>query len=240
MATDLDIQRKSLILLRTLTEISMRYHQKASAVVQSVAFLLTADEIGATEPRLKRAIERFEQYLAPHSLDYLSHFYGLLLISLVSEIEVFLADTVNALIRFHPEKIGSATFSLSRILESTTDDLIAFAAEAHIRDLLYERPSTYFDKMANLIGVRSRYLKPYWPTYVEAKARRDLGVHNSWLVNETYLRKATEAGIEPQCQVGALLVPDDKYFSDVHDALTALVNTIYNELKKKYSGGLVD
>ena len=66
------------------------------------------------------------------------------------------------------------------------------------------------------------------------KARRDLGVHNDWLVNAVYLRKVKEARLEQAPLPGTRLIPDFQYLTQSIELCDTLVGAIANLLGEKW------
>lgn len=222
-------------LLIEFIALSIRYHEKTSAIYQALIFLLKAETVAKSAPELKSEIDKFEKYLKPHSLDYKGYFYGLLLFALVSEFEIYLIDIVKALVRQYPKKIGDIQFKLSDILDSTSDELITVAAEDYLNRLMYKKPSQYLSDLASLLAIDASPLSKHWPKFIEAKARRDLGIHNGWKINDIYSRKLTEVGLVPSPREKSLMLPDIQYLIDVIHACDAIVKIIQQQLKTKYA-----
>lgn len=171
-----------------------------------------ANEINAIEDLLGQAYEEDEHKF--HSF-VVSHYF----ISLVSEFEGFLVDLLRIVLRRFPAKIGSISLRLSDVAEcEDIDQAIEIGASKFLNELVYKRPKEYIDTINELLSVqRSPELEDLWKKFIECKARRDLGVHNDWRVNETYNRKLTEIG-EPPSQA-QFLVPTNDYFVDSVDII---------------------
>jgi hypothetical protein len=172
---------------------ALRYEQKTAAIQQSMLFLSVA-EFGSRDPHIRETLDRFSKYLQPHGLDIEHHFAALFLISVVSRVEYFFVDTITVLVRQYPKKVGSVTFKLSEIITSSREELILAAIEAHLTRVTYKRPAEYLEELVQLWSIDSAPLSVWWPEFVENKARRDLGIHNDWIVNRVYKRKIGEVG----------------------------------------------
>lgn len=154
-----------------------------------------------------------------------SFFISQAFVSLISEFETFLVDVMSIIIRKFPLKLGAETFKLSEILEfANMDEIARVAAERHINSIMYKKANEYRKSLADILSAEATFLEMEWPKYVESKARRDLGVHNGWLVNETYLRKVSEAGMESTIQGSA--VPSNDYFWACLDLISELMGKI--------------
>jgi hypothetical protein len=99
---------------------------------------------------------------------------------------------------------------------------------------MYEKPNQYLNKICDLLSIDSEELKEHWPTYIEAKARRDLGVHNSWLCNSVYMRKISEAGLDNKYKEGEELFPSDReYCKNVVLSIFTISNIIMRLVLEK-------
>lgn len=111
-------------------------------------------------------------------------------LNVISEMEIYFSTLIQIIVREHPKKLGSASFQLTDIIDSeSTDVLIERASGEFINKLMYKKPMDYLECICELLSIDMANYLEMWPAFVEAKARRDLGVHNSWICNSTYLRK---------------------------------------------------
>lgn len=123
---------------------------------------------------------------------------GLTLIATISEVEAYFQDLVVAVLLKHPEKIGKASFELKSLLElGSIEELKVLAAERFSTEMLFKKPNDYKKDLISVLSVSEEIFKTSWPVFVEAKARRDIGVHNGWLVNDIYRAKVREVGLIP-------------------------------------------
>jgi hypothetical protein len=208
------------------------------ALQSARVFLQTALVMGeAGEPHLARALKGFEKGGTAKNVGVTlaGYFACTHIIILVSEVEHFFAHAVSASLRLYPEKMGGQAFKLSEIISaSSTDELIDRAAKATFNSLMYEKPLDYVRKLAEILSIDSARLEELWPTFVELKARRDLGVHNNWIVNEIYLRKLKEAKVQTTLKLGESATPDDDYVATAITACQRLVERIANLLGEKW------
>jgi len=159
---------------------------------------------------------------------------------LVAAFEYFLQDVLTLIIKVNPKKVGQTEFKLSEILDSAgPDELVRRGIEATLNKLMYKKPLEYLSEIVSLLSISEAPLKAEWPVFVEAKARRDLGVHNGWKCNSTYLRKVTEAGLTPTFTEGEITFPpEDGYFDKVMAALPKLARLIMDGILEKHSASL--
>lgn len=65
-----------------------------------------------------------------------------LFITLISELEDFLASLLRLVLRLYPKKIGAHQIALSQLVELGYDGAIDEAIETKLRQLFYARPNT--------------------------------------------------------------------------------------------------
>jgi hypothetical protein len=150
---------------------------------------------------------------------------GLTLIATVSEVEAYFQDLVVAVLLKHPEKVGKSSFELKTLLDlSSIQDVKQLAAERFASEMLFKKPNDYKKDLISVLSVEEAAFKDTWPVFVEAKARRDIGVHNGWLVNDIYRSKVREVGLVPSTE-GALSV-DHPYLQSVRERCIELMGKL--------------
>jgi hypothetical protein len=231
-----DKTKKSL--LTKINEAMNRFTNKTLGLQQAYIIILTASLSGNKgHGELKDAIKKLENTLKSDNLNTAQYFLSILFLDYVSEIEIFFSNIIKAVISEFPKKLGSASFKLSEILDSSSnDELITKAADEFIYKLMYKKPYEYLEEICNHISINKKEVIPIWHYYIEAKARRDLGVHNNWKCNSTYLRKLKEANIVSKAKIGDSLAPDyDNYVKILLEQLLNLVAVFTIEMKKEYA-----
>ena len=165
------------------------------------------------------------------------YFRSILFVDLISSTEVFFADLIRAVVAEYPHKIGRIQFELKDVLEaSSPSELVLRAAEEFIHKLMYEKPEDYLEKMCNTLSIEVDQIKPYWSKYIEAKARRDLGVHNNWKCNKTYLRKVAAVHLDVEATEGMMMSPKDRdYCSSVTENITKICEAMSRLVQEKHS-----
>lgn len=89
--------------------------------------------------------------------------------------------------------------------------------------------------MCKVLSIDEAAIQAVWPRFVEAKARRDLGMHNAWRCNSIYLRKLAESGIASTLKEGESAAPsDDVYVRQVDHALDELADMITKLVMQKH------
>lgn len=136
---------------------------------------------------------------------------------------------------FIPKKIAKTNIDLRKIIElGDIQSVILFAASKYVNEVMYKRPNEYKKDFLNLISADERLLDDLWPQYVEAKARRDIGVHNSWKVNEIYRSKIKEVGLPDNTEEE--LSADYSYFLNVRKVIVSLMDRICQHCEQKFAG----
>jgi hypothetical protein len=170
-------------------------------------------------------------YEDPHQ-----YFMSRLFIGHVAAFEVFLQDLLSIVISRHPLKLGGAQFKLAEILEAGSNDVLVSRAIAEATNkLMYKKPIDYRDAIAELLSISSSAIEHHWKVLIEAKARRDLGVHADWFCNEIYIRKLEEGGMVSTFSIGQSTVPQTgDYLQDVIDGLDSLARLLTNHVLEKF------
>jgi len=221
--------------VRTL---QLRTMKKTLALMQARNFVLDATIVAHDQKvdRLLGSFNRLEKTLEPLSIDPLDYYVSLLFVDLISEIELYFAEMLRIILLKHPKKIGAFQFKLSEIVESSNpQELVGRAAEEFLYKLLYKKPNEYLSEMCSVLSVDESVLQDSWSTYIEAKARRDLGTHNDWKCNRTYLRKLNEADIATQVNLGDSLLPSGAYFNSVLDVVLKIVGDLAEAVVEKHA-----
>lgn len=216
----------------------IRFNQGQIALRRALNFLIAAqNDALAGNPRLQPILEAMNTSTDAKQagLSYETFFASTSVIALVSEVEHFFGSTVSTALRLYPGKMGGHTFRLTEILAvSSTDELVDRAASAAMHELMYEKPLDYLAGLCNILSIEKKTLEILWPNFVELKARRDLGVHNDWIVNSIYLRKVKEARLTQAPTLGTRLVPNFQYLTESIELCHSLVSAIVNLLAKKW------
>ncbi|KUM51614.1 hypothetical protein [Rheinheimera sp. EpRS3] len=162
-------------------------------------------------------------------------FASVLFVDLISSVEVYLANIIRIILKRYPKKILNAQFSLTDVLDRSVDELVSEASEKYIYSLMYKKPKEIIKELCNLLSVDWSVLQDSWNIFIEAKARRDIGMHNNWVCNETYIRKVKESGANVTCTVGDNLIPSEQqYYREVVANVIDFVSVLSAMLSDKY------
>jgi hypothetical protein len=196
--------------------------------LQAIIFVLRAGLIAPTEDRLHQTYNTLGEYTRRMGMNQEDYFHGNLFYTQISGLENFFQTVLSVVVKTYPQKIGSTQFTLSQIAEvGSIDTLTELAAEAFLNRLMYKKPFDYMNELCETLSVNKAKILPLWPLFIEAKARRDIGIHNNWICNDTYLRKVREAGLVSHHRAGDLLVPTtDDYRNSATNAMMSIADTI--------------
>lgn len=177
-----------------------------------------------------------EGTLSPNQLTPIHFFVAQLFVAHVVSLEVFLQETAALETRRNPEKVSSATFALSELLDAGgTEALIQRAAEEALNPFMFKKPLDYLNSLYDFLSIDPDRLSPSWAIFIEAKARRDLGLHNAWRCNQVYLRRLAEASLREFVEVGDSMDPTDKeYLDKISCSLIWLATTVTKLVSRKH------
>lgn len=195
-------------------------HRAMSAVLCVIHMERIAKSPSADDD-LAVAFSQLESTLGDDAGDfYLSHFF----VAAISAFEQFLQDYVYQVILKHPMRVGTTTFKLSEILDAGgIEPLVQRAAEKLLNEVMYKKPLEVLTSVCEIMSISQASLDSSWRYFVEAKARRDLGIHNGWRCNSVYLRKVSEAGLITTWTLGDELRPRFEDLTELHIVLRQLV-----------------
>jgi len=177
----------------------------------------------------------FSQKVVPTYRDPQHFFLAQIFITFIAAFELFLQEAAVQVITKYPNKVGKVDFSLAFILEvNDSSELVRRAIEKVLNNLAYERPASYLESYCQLLSLNPGDYRDYWPQFVEAKARRDLGVHNGWICNEVFLRKLQEVNRPTTLTVGDSAIPERGYMGGVALILWRLAGRFKTKLEAKY------
>jgi len=186
---------------------------------------------------IQKSLDSLQDNLGPTGLNVEHYFLSMLFLDLVAEVELFFSQVVRSVITEYPKKVGSVTFKLSEVIDANdVEGLVSRAVDEQMNKLMYKKPLDYLQSMCELISIEKGPLIEGWKLYIEAKARRDLGVHNQWKCNPTYLRKLEEGGISTDANIGDSLFPKyEDYLKPLNHGLLSLITIFGTKVKFKYA-----
>jgi hypothetical protein len=116
---------------------------------------------------------------------------GLGFVQLTTVFEAFLFDFLRLLLTNDPRHLAQEKQIKVGVALSAADrgGLVLLIAERELNDLKYDRPKAWFDYLNRIVKLGCP-AEDEIERIAEMKAARDLLIHNSGLVNKTYLDKA--------------------------------------------------
>ncbi len=152
--------------------------------------------------------------------------------SFLAVFEAFFADLVRAWLRAYPHALADKSpVTVDAILDAPDKPAILdFLIDRAVGTLFYQKPADWFTYL-------EKQLKLGCPSaeevgrLAEAKATRDVLVHNRGLANELYVRKA---GTRARHPVGELVDIPDAYHREVWDLLLKLVADLSAAMLAKF------
>jgi hypothetical protein len=213
-----------------------RFQDESLVLMRASIYLLNVHlEVMDGEHPLSKQHNELTEALGAAYEDPHQYFMSRLFVGHVAAFEVFLQDLMSVVIAKHPMKLGATQFKLAEILEAgSTDALVLRAISETTNKLMYKKPMEYRDAIADMLSIDAAALDAPWKILVEAKARRDLGVHANWLCNDTYIRKLEEGGLVSKFKLGDSTVPEtNDYLQEVVDGLYLLAGKLTNHVLEK-------
>lgn len=203
----------------------------AYTIIQRVNFTTVR-----SDEKMRELVEEMDERLEPDGIQTPQYFLSILFLDAISEMEIFLASVLKSVVYKNPEKVGAYKISLKEILDMggvEVDVILSKAVDEKIHEITYKKPSEFIKEYCRMVSIDSSVLAEKWSVYVEAKARRDLGVHNNWKCNEIYLKKLKEAGVATDAKVGDNMIPGFyNYIDELTGVLHDIAHAIIGEVAK--------
>ena len=159
---------------------------------------------------------------------------ALSLVQLITVFEAFLFDFLRLLLTNEPRHLAQKKqIDVSLALSAADREaLVLLIADRELNDLKYDRPKVWFGYM-NKIVMLGCPTEGEIEQFAEMKAARDLLIHNSGIVNKTYVEKA---GTKARYSAGEEVVIDRRYFDASWMLAKKLVDEITVSAKLRLSG----
>jgi hypothetical protein len=165
------------------------------------------------------------------------------IIAAVALTEDYLQTTLRTVLRWFPQKLKQnvtgdkidRSISLDMVLAAANKkQLLSRLINKQLQGIFYGAPSRYFEYIENVLTLElPQDLKSQ---FIEIKATRDAIVHNSGMVNETYLEKT---GKFARAANREKLPVDASYFVSAIACQKKLVVTLYKKALEKYGNAKV-
>lgn len=214
----------------------LRFGKRHVALMMASTYLRKIQLTVMDEPtQFSEEHDALARILGPTFADPHDYLMAALFVGHIAEFETFLRGLVESVVLVYPMKLGSSQVRISDVLEAgSTETVILRAVDELINKLLYKKPLEYRDAIAELLSIDPRDIEQPWKNLIEAKARRDLGVHADWRCNEVYLRKLQEGGVASPLKLGESAVPKSgDYLQGVLDGLYSLADQLMDHVLYK-------
>lgn len=160
--------------------------------------------------------------------------YESLVVVIISRIEAFIVECVEVVILQYPEKLKALaqnSISTDVILSTNTrEELISLIVQQSAESLMYMKPKDYIEKLEKVLSIQID--ETAIRQFIEAKATRDLIVHNAGEINNTYI---TKSGSDARGNLGEIVVVDEKYFKAVITCAKKLSGDMMKKIVTKYA-----
>jgi hypothetical protein len=209
---------------RTLTESANRHRKLASFVLHYLDADTRISSSESAAPKREAFLDCFDQK-AVASVEFVLE---LVFLQLVASVEYFLFDALRCVLVVYPESLSSTQVQLSDVISKSQQEIIDNAVERNLNEISYKRPEEYVKEISRLLRLPNAQTNTLWKKFFEIKARRDLGAHNDWIVNDQYLRKV-ETDLRPSVKLGERLRIDFEYFKAALDTCGKLEHAIVQD-----------
>lgn len=186
------------------------------------------NEVFRSDKEVKQILELVSQ----------SGLYENTLITNISKFESYLFNTLKEIIKRFPNKLSISVQGISNykdvplqiILESENiDTLMNEIIENRIIMVSYASPQNYLKYFQEVTGTDIE--KDEFKDYIEIKATRDLIIHNSGIINETYI---TKVGNNNRGTIGKKVQIDKTYFDHSIATMKRVSGLIRKDTEKTF------
>ncbi|NMC59714.1 MAG: hypothetical protein GYA51_10080 [Candidatus Methanofastidiosa archaeon] len=203
-----------------------------AAYGDSYSFFGRMRETGEALPSIFEDIDK-ETFLKGVDRRVRPYLRSQLFIALISELEDFISQVLYFVLSSYPKKIDDMQINLVDIIElKEIDSIIDYAISIELNRLFYSSPKEYRKKIEEILSMDHTLLDPIWLSYIEMKARRDLGVHNQWKLNNVYKSKVLNAG--GTIPTSKYLLINKEYFSTSLNNSHTLLNILLLHCENKF------
>lgn len=195
--------------------------------------------VPTVEPRKTKLQNRTDKELKEIYDRFLSQeLYENLIVTAVSQFEAYLFEVLHIIISAHPKKLTlnvkgvevAREIPLDLLLSaSSLSEALAQVIEKRINEISYAAPKDYLEYLHKIAGIDTT--DPAFLDYMEIKATRDLLVHNSGIINETYLSNAAD---KKRGDVRQEVKIDAEYFSLCMATLKRMSGIIQRDTTKTF------
>ena len=156
-------------------------------------------------------------------------------IGIISQFEDFLYQIMVAVLCATPKKINQAEIKIEHLLRySSIESVVKSVAQRKVKEIMNNGAEIIQKELSKIISINwsDEDKKELWPVYVEAKARRNLGVHNNWVVDEKY-QQLTQNLNFPKIENAALSV-EVSYLLSTQEVICKIMDKIRQHCIQKF------
>lgn len=145
--------------------------------------------------------------------------------------ESFTSDLIRLWLLAYPQSLAGRKLDFSVVLEASDKDAVAWhVVDREVNQVFYDRPAGWFAYLSDRVGIDLSFPAEI-EQFAEAKATRDILVHNARIVNEIYL---TKVGRLARHKLGDRVDIPDPY----HRATWLLVRGLVEQVSARILGKL--
>ena len=163
--------------------------------------------------------------------------YNSAFVSMVAAMEDYLSKIMTWILLADHQRIKctisginfSKDVAITDLIDKDMNEIIEDITEQRVASLFYARPEKqleYFDKALGL-----KVNEEIWGKWIEIKARRDLWIHNSGIVNQVYLSKTGDYHLY---EAGDEAIITEQYFNDCVATLKTMIGRMDRDIRKQY------
>ncbi|HBZ7693681.1 hypothetical protein [Klebsiella pneumoniae] len=223
-----------------LDKISSSYFIKADTLFRTLIFMHeSAIHINnQATPNIKKAWGDLESILKKNPSytpnngnhhDVINHYIPTLCFStLVSAFEDYITEIARLMFSLKPEHLDKVKLDYKTYKNLPPDEIIDYLTTEAIASITFSSANEYINKICKLTEISKKDNEALIKSFIEIKARRDIGVHNNWVKDRRYEQKLSEVNIAPSEKT--ILTPDLSYFTHAFNTCGALVKIISNNI----------
>lgn len=186
-----------------------------------------------------KEIEKMNEFVSslPENTKHKNYAFTLQLYSLMSCMEIFLSSCAIDFLTAYPCSIKKAKIDRNEVgpMESLTA-LVNYFAKKEVNELAYQ------SALDHIKGVYERFNVKFGETldsaeleiFIEAKARRDILMHNGGITNYIYVQRTKDCKTRA-VEINKHVSLDVKYMSEVEDVVKKIISDFFTRCVKKYS-----
>ena len=123
------------------------------------------------------------------------------------------------------------TINVESIINAESlDEILKDLIEQELISIFYASPEKQFEYMSKILGIEfDQKINNLFDKWKEYKATRDIIVHNSGLINETYIKKSAN---QARGEIGDQLIIDNEYLNFLIADTKSLIGKITSNIQK--------